>query len=61
MDKKSTTKTTKRPPSPYINFTKVERKVIIKENPKMTFSEIGKELGTRWRSLSSAEQLKFKK
>ena len=59
MEKKSTTKA-KKAPTPYIKFVKKERSLVVKENPKMTFGEIGKELGTRWRALSVEEKAKYK-
>lgn len=51
----------KRPPSPYIMFCKETRPKIIKESPELSFTDIGKELGARWRKLSAEEKAKFKK
>ena len=51
----------KRAPSPYMLFCKAERPNIIKKNPKLTFGEVGKELGAAWGKLSDAQKAKFKK
>lgn len=47
--------------SPYMKFCKKTRPMIVKEKPKLSFTEIGKELGSRWRALSEAEKAKFAK
>lgn len=38
--------------TPFMVFSKETRKLLVQENPSLTFSEIGKELGARWRSLN---------
>ena len=45
--------------SPYMKFCKKTRPKIIKEKANLSFTEIGKELGNRWRALSEAEKAKF--
>lgn len=47
--------------SPYMKFCKKTRPKIVKEKPQLSFTEIGKELGSRWRALSEAEKAKFSK
>merc|ERR1712199_77374 len=37
--------------TPFMVFSKETRKILVQENPSLTFSEIGKELGARWRAL----------
>jgi hypothetical protein len=41
-------------------FAKETRPEIVKENPDMSFGEVGKELGARWRALSEAEKAEWK-
>ncbi len=50
----------KRAPSSYINFCKIARSEILREHPGMAFTEVGQEMGSRWRNLSDAEKEKFK-
>lgn len=45
--------------SPYMNFCKVMRKEIVKENPDYTFGEIGAELGSRWKQMTIEEKSKY--
>lgn len=45
--------------TPFMVFSKETRKVLVAENPNLTFSEIGKELGARWRALSEADKQIF--
>ena len=40
----------------YMNFVKKMRPIIVKDNPDMGFTDIGKELGRVWRSLSQEEK-----
>lgn len=47
--------------SPYMKFCKKTRPKIVKEKPNFSFTQIGKELGSRWRALSEAEKAKFAK
>lgn len=42
--------------TPFMVFSKETRKFLVAENPNMTFSDIGKELGARWRSLSEKDR-----
>ena len=46
--------------NPFMNFAKGERKVIISESPNLAITEIGKELGKRWRALYVEENLTYK-
>lgn len=36
------------------------RPTVIKEKPDLTFGEVGKELGARWRALSDEEKAEWK-
>lgn len=47
--------------SPYMKFCKKTRPKIVKEKPTLSFTEIGQELGSRWRALGDAEKAKFSK
>lgn len=49
----------KRGPNPFMKFAAKERKNIMSSNPGMPVTEVGKELGKRWRALSEAEKKKF--
>lgn len=49
----------KRGPNPFMKFAAKERKNIMSSNPGMPVTEVGKELGKRWRALSDAEKAKF--
>ena len=51
----------KRAPGPYMVFCKEKRSVILKQNPGMSFGEVGKALGAAWGKLSEAEKAKYKK
>ena len=51
----------KRAPGPYMLFCKAMRAKIVAKNPKMTFGEVGKELGAQWKKLSDAEKKKYAK
>lgn len=42
-------------------FAKEMRPALKEENPEMSFGEVGKELGARWRALSDEEKAKYKK
>lgn len=44
----------------YINFVKKERPKITREFPNMSFAEIGKELGRRWRMLTVNTKERYK-
>ena len=52
---------TKRQPNAYMIFVKKMRPKIVKENPDMSFTEIGKRLGEMWRALSDDEKKKYAK
>ena len=45
--------------SGYINFCKVERPKLKKNNPDMTFGDQGKKLGEMWKRLSDADKKKW--
>ena len=51
----------KKAPGPYMVFCKEKRSVILKQNPGMSFGEVGKALGAAWGKLSDAEKAKYKK
>ena len=57
--KTKTAARTYRPLSPYMNFCKLARKEIVKENPDYTFGEIGAELGSRWKQMTIEEKSKY--
>ena len=50
----------KKPLSPYLEFVEVERAVILAEVGTISFSELGKELGRRWKNLPEIEKEVFK-
>jgi structure-specific recognition protein 1 len=50
----------KRPLTSYINFCNATRAGIAASNPSFKFTDIGKELGARWRNLSDEEKAKWK-
>ena len=41
-------------------FCKEQRPKVKEDHPQMTFGELGKELGVRWRLLSEAEKERYK-
>lgn len=43
----------------YMLFVKKNRELVKKENPTLAFTEIGKELGKRWKALSAEEKKKY--
>ena len=49
----------KRGANPFMKFAAKERKNIMGQNPGMAMTDVGKELGKRWRSLSDAEKSKY--
>jgi hypothetical protein len=49
----------KRALSGFMKFCQKERPAVMKENPGIKFTEVGKELGKRWGALSEAEKKKF--
>lgn len=51
----------KKPLSGYMLFAKEMRPKLKEESPDLTFGEVGKELGARWRALSDDEKAKYKK
>lgn len=46
-------------PSAYINFCKHHRQLIKEENPALTFGEVAKALGVKWKSLDAGEKGKY--
>lgn len=46
-------------PSAYINFCKQHRNLIKEETPGLTFGEVAKALGERWKSLGADEKVKY--
>ena len=51
----------KRKPNAYMNFVKKIRPEVVKENPDLSFTDIGKRLGEMWRALSDEEKKKYVK
>ena len=51
----------KKPLSGYMLFAKEMRPKLKEESPDLSFGEVGKELGARWRALSDNEKAKYKK
>lgn len=49
----------KRKANPFMKFAGEERKNIMKSNPGMAVTDVGRELGKRWRALSDAEKAKY--
>jgi hypothetical protein len=45
----------------YMLFAKETRPKVIAEKPDLTFGEVGKELGARWRALSEEQKGAYKK
>ena len=51
----------KRKPNAYMNYVKKVRPEVVKENPDLSFTDIGKKLGEMWRALTDEEKKKFAK
>jgi small subunit ribosomal protein S27Ae len=51
----------KRKPNAYMNFVKKMRPEVVKENPDLSFTDIGKRMGEMWRALTDEEKKKFVK
>lgn len=49
----------KKPLSSYLEFTRLERARVVAELGPMSASEMGKELGRRWKGLPKTEKVKF--
>lgn len=47
--------------SPYMKFCKETRTTVVKENPKLTFGEVGRKMGEIWRDMSEDEKKKYSK
>ena len=45
--------------SGFMKFSKEQRPNIMKENPGIEFTQVGKKLGEKWRSLSAAEKARY--
>ena len=60
IKKAAPAKKEKRAPGPYMVFCKEMRPKIIKENPKLSFGEVGKALGAAWGKLSDAQKAKVR-
>ena len=45
--------------SGFMKFSKEQRPNIMKENPGIEFTQVGKKLGEKWRSLSDAEKKRY--
>ena len=57
---KSTAPPKKRPLSSYMLFFTEQRPILVKENPDLTFGEIGRKLGEIWKEkLSPTEKAKY--
>ena len=50
----------KKPLSGYMKFAKDRRPALIKEQPSLSFGEVGKALGAEWSKMSDAEKAKYK-
>lgn len=51
----------KRKPNAYMNFVKKIRPEVVKDNPDMGFTDIGKKMGEMWRALTDDEKKKYAK
>ena len=51
----------KRKPNAYMNFVKKMRPEVVKENPDLSFTDIGKRMGEMWRALTDDEKKKYAK
>ena len=49
----------KRKPNAYMNFVKKIRPEVVKENPDLSFTDIGKRMGEMWRALTDDEKKKY--
>ena len=49
----------KKPLSGFMKFCKEQRPNIMKENPGIEFTKVGKKLGEKWRALSDSEKSKY--
>jgi len=49
----------KRPLSAFMFFGKDERSVIVKEMPQLSFAQVGRELGVRWKALPEERKQKY--
>jgi hypothetical protein len=45
----------------YMAFAKEMRPKVLEENSGLTFGEVGKELGARWRALTDEQKAAYKK
>jgi structure-specific recognition protein 1 len=45
--------------SGFMKFSKEERPNIMKENPGIEFTQVGKKLGEKWRALSDSEKKRY--
>ena len=45
--------------SGFMKFSKQERPNIMKENPGIEFTQVGKKLGEKWRALSDSEKARY--
>jgi len=45
--------------SGFMKFSKEQRPNIMKENPGIEFTQVGKKLGEKWRSLSASEKARY--
>lgn len=58
---KTTTSLPKRPLSPFLVFAKEMRERMKKENPKLTVSELMKQIGMEWTKMSQEEKRRYSK
>ena len=49
----------KRAVSGYMKFCKAVRPQLLKENPGISFKDVGKRMGEKWRALSESEKSKY--
>mmetsp|Transcript_7094 Transcript_7094/g.16223 ORF Transcript_7094/g.16223 Transcript_7094/m.16223 type:complete len:145 (-) Transcript_7094:192-626(-) len=59
-EKKPKSDKEKKPLTGYMKFVKAMRPTVLEEKPDLTFGEVGKELGARWKKLSDAQKTKYK-
>jgi len=45
--------------SGFMKFSKEQRPNIMKENPGIEFTQVGKKLGEKWRALSATEKARY--
>lgn len=49
-------RSSERPLSPYLHFFTVERQELLDKKPKMSFTEVGRKIGRKWRDMNDEER-----